>query len=125
MRENEGSMSVMDEEKSLQAFELEAHHKGSEIKQAHTQTHCVLQGVELLALAGDYAHLLLFKEQQRSWEMTDLHERAGLRMQAFRQGYEGNVLGDAQRLSRIAVLVTQRHSGKRRAKNRFPRSHSI
>ncbi len=107
----------------LQAFQLEAHHKGGEIKQAHTRTHCVLQGVELLVLAGDYAHLLLFKEQQRSWEMTDLHERAGLRMQAFRQGYEGELPGSSRERSRMAVRVVRRRP-KRRAKNRFARSQS-
>ena len=114
----------MHEGKRLHAFQLEAHHKGSEIKQAHTRTHCVLQGVELLALAGDYAHLLLFKEQQRSWEVTDLHERAGLRMLAFRQGYEGEVPGSTQEPSRMAVRVARRRP-KWRAKNRLPRSQSI
>ena len=114
----------MQEGRCLQAFQLEAYHKGGEIKHAHTRAHCLLQGVELLALAGDYAHLLLFKEQQCSWGMTGLHERAGLRMQAFRQGYEGELPGDAQMLSRMPVLVLQRRPGKRRAKNRLSRSHS-
>src|SRR6266581_7217438 len=86
MRENEGGMSVMQAGRSLQAFQLDAYHKGCEMKQAHVQARCVLQGAELLGLSGDYAHLLLFKEQQHSWEMTDLHERAGPRMRAFRQG---------------------------------------
>jgi hypothetical protein len=76
-----------------------------------------------LALSGDYAHLLLFKEQQ-SWEMTDLHERAGLRMQAFWQGYEGELLDDVEELSRTAVLVMQRRLGKRRAKNQLSRSQN-
>ncbi len=108
----------------LQALQLEAHHKGGEIKQAHTRTHCVLQGAELLALAGDYAHLLLFKEQQRSWEMADLHERAGLRMQAFKQGYEGELTGSTQERSGMAVRVARRRP-KRRAKNRLAHSQSI
>lgn len=90
-----------------------AHHKGSEIKQAHTRTHCVLQGVELLALAGDYAQLLLFKEQQRSCEMADLHERAGLRMQAFKQGYEGELAGSTQERSGMAVRVMRHRRPKR------------
>ena len=115
----------MPEGRCLQAFQLEAHHKGSEIKQAHTRTHCVLQGVELLALAGDYAHLLLFFEEQRSWEMADLHERAGLRMQAFRQGYEGELPGSTQERSRMAVRVVRRSRPRRRAKNRHARSQSI
>jgi hypothetical protein len=107
----------------LQAFQLEAYHRGSEFKKAHMQARCVLQGTELLALSGDYAHLSLFKEQQHFWEMTNLHERAGLRMRAFRQGYEGELPGDAQELSRMAVLVMQRRPGKRRAKNRLSRSY--
>ncbi len=123
MCENEGSMSVMQEGRSLQAFQLDAYHKGSEMKQAHVQARCVLQGAELLALSGDYAHLLLFMEQH-SWEMTDLHERAWLRMQAFCQGYEGELLGDAQELSEMAVLVMQRRKVKRRAENRLSRSQS-
>jgi hypothetical protein len=44
MRENEGSMSVMQEGRSLQALQLDAYHKGSEMKQAHIQARCVLQG---------------------------------------------------------------------------------
>ena len=114
----------MQEGRSLQALQLDAYHKGSEMKQAHIQALCILQGAELLALSGDYAHLLLFKELQHSWEMTDLHERAGLRMVAFRQGYEGTFAGFAQEPSRMAVLVVQRRSGKRRAKNRLSHSHS-
>ena len=114
----------MQEGRSLQAFQLDAYHKGGEMKQAHVQARCVLQGAELLALSGDYAHLMLFKEQQHSWEITDLHERAGLQMRAFRQGYEGKLPGDVEELSRMAVLVMQRRPGKRRAKNRLSRSHS-
>src|SRR5947209_1207691 len=117
-------MPVMQEGGRLQAFQLDAFCKGSEIKQAHIQARCVLQGAELLALSGDYAHLFLFKEQQHSWELTGLHERAGLRMRAFRQGYEGALPGDAQKLSGMAVLVMKRRPGKRRAKNRLSRSHS-
>lgn len=124
MRENEGSRSVMQEGRRLQAFQLDAYHKGSEIKKAHVQARCVLQGAELLALSGDYAHLLLFKEQRHSWEMMDLHKRAGLRMQAFWQGYEGKLPGDVEELSWMAVLVVQRRPGKRQAKNRLSRSHS-
>jgi len=124
MRENEGSMSVMQEGRRLQAVQLDAYHKGSEMKQEHAQARRVLQGGELLALSGDYAHLLLFKEQQHSWEMTNLHERAGLRMRAFRQGYEGELLGDVEEPSRMAVLVMQRCPGKRRPKNQLPRSQS-
>jgi len=115
----------MPEGRCLQAFQLEAHHKGGEIKQAHTRTHCVFQGVELLALAGDYAHLLLFKEQQRSWELTDLHERAGLRMLAFRQGYEGELPGCSQERSKMAMHVVRHRRPKRRAKNWHARSQSI
>ncbi len=114
----------MQEGRRLQAFQLEAYHKGGEVKQAHVQARCVLQEAELLALSGDYAHLLLFNEQQRFWEITDLHERAGLRMRAFRKGYEGTLPDDAQEHSRMAVLVVQRRSGKRRAKNRLSHSHS-
>jgi hypothetical protein len=124
IRENEGGLSVMQEGRRLQAFQLDAYHKGSEMKQAHVQACCVLQGTELLALSGDYAHLLLFMEQQHAWEMTDLHERAGLRMWAFRQGYEGTLPEDAQELSRMPVLVMPRRTGKRRTKNRLSRSHS-
>ena len=97
---------------------------GWQITQAHIQARCILQGAELLALSGDYAHLLIFKEQQRSWEMTDLHERAGLRMVAFRQGYVGTLAGFAQELSRMAILVVQHRRLKRRAKNRLARSQS-
>ena len=124
MSENEGDMSVMQEGRCLQAVQLDAYHKGSEIKQAHVQARCVVQGPELLALSGDYANLCLFKEQQCSWELTDLHERAGLRMQAFRRGYEGELLGDAQELSGMAVLVMQPRKGSRRAKNQLSRSQS-
>lgn len=124
IRENEGGMSVMHEGRRLQTFQLDAYHKGSEIKQAHVQARCVLEGAELLTLAGDYAHLLLFMEQQCSWEVADLHERAGLRMRAFRQGYEGAIPGDVQELSKIPVLVMRRRPGKRRAKNRLSLSHS-
>src|SRR3989442_9376291 len=115
-------MSVMQEGRSLQALQLDAYHKGSEMKQAHIQARCILQGAELLALSGDYAHLLLFKEQQRSCEMTDLHERAGLRMVAFRQGYVGTFAGFAQELSRMAILGVQHRRLKRRAQNRLSRS---
>src|SRR5260370_34262642 len=97
-------MSVMQEGRSLQALQLDAYHKGSEMKQAHIQALCILQGAELLALSGDYAHLLSFQEQQRSWEMTHLHERAGPRMVAFRQGYVGTFPGDAQEPSTVASL---------------------
>ena len=114
----------MQEGRRLQAVQLDAYHKGSEIKQAHVQAHCVVQGAELLALSGDYAHLFLFKEQQCSWELTDLHERAGLRMQAFRQGYEGELPGSTQERSRMTVRVVRRRP-KRRAKHRFTRSQSI
>jgi hypothetical protein len=114
----------MQEGRHLQAFQLDAYHKGSEMKQAHVKARCVLQGAELLALSGDYAHLLLFKELQHSWEMTDLHERAELCMVAFRQGYEGTFAGFAQEPSRMAVLVVQQRRWKRRAKNRLARSQS-
>ena len=115
----------MHEGRCLQAFQLEARHKGGEIKQAHIRMHCVLQGVELLALAGDYAQLLLFMEQQRSWEMMDLHERAGLRILAFRQGYEGELPGNIQERSRMAVHGEQHRHPKRRAKSRLARSQRI
>lgn len=124
MRENEGSMSAMQEGRSLQAFQLDAYHKGCEMKQAHVQARRVLLGAELLALSGDYAHLLLFKEQQHSWETMNLHERAGHRMRAFRQGYEGELPGNAQELSWMAVLVVHERRWKRRARNRLVRSHS-
>ncbi len=52
MCENEGSMSVMQKGRSLQAFQLDAYHKGSEMKQAHVQARRVLQGAELLACQG-------------------------------------------------------------------------
>lgn len=125
MREHEGSMVVMQEGRRLQAFQRDAYHKGSEIKLAHVQARSVLQGAELLALSADYAHLLLFKEQQHIWEMTDLHARAGLRMGAFRQGYEDACASGTEELSRMVVHVMQRRPGKRRAKNRLAHLHSI
>jgi hypothetical protein len=42
----------MQEGRRLQAFQLDAYHKGSEMKQAHMQARRVLQGTELLALGG-------------------------------------------------------------------------
>jgi hypothetical protein len=78
----------MQEVKSALALQRNAYLKGREIKQAHVQAHCVVQEAELLALSGDFAHLLLFKELQRSGEIANPHERAGLRLQAFWQGYE-------------------------------------
>jgi hypothetical protein len=114
----------MQEAMGRRALQQDAYRRGGEAKQAHVQAHRVLRGAELLVLSADYAQLLLFKELQRSWEMTDLHERAGLRMFAFRQGYEGTFVSDTEELARMAVQVVQRRPGKRRAKNRFARSQS-
>jgi hypothetical protein len=91
----------------------------------HGQAGHVLCGVELLVLSADYAHLLLFKEQQHSWERTDLHERAGLRMAAFRQGYEGTFGGFAQEPRMLTVHSEQHRHPKRRAKSRLARSQRI
>jgi hypothetical protein len=108
----------------MRALQQDAYRRGGETKQAHVQAHRVLRGAELLVLSADYAHLLLFKEQQHSWERTALHERAGLRMVAFRQGYEGTFAGAAQERSRVAVVVARHRRPKRRATNRFARSQS-
>jgi hypothetical protein len=75
-------------------------------------------------LSADYAHLLLFKEEQHSWERTDLHERAGLRMAAFRQGYEGAFVGFALELPGMAVPVVRHRRPKKRPKNRLARVQS-
>src|SRR6266852_4652137 len=109
----------------IRALQQDAYRRGGEARQAHVQARRVLQEAELLALSGDYAHLLLFKEQQHSWEITDLYERAGLRMLAFRQGYEGELPGGAQEPSRMAVLVAQQRWRKSRPKKRLVRSQSI
>ena len=94
----------------MRALQLDAYRRGGEIKRVHEQARCVLRGAELLALAGDYAHLLLFKELQQPWGMTNLHERAGLRMRAFWKGYEAEPLE--------AEGVAARASTKRRSKRR-------
>lgn len=114
----------MQEAMSTRALQQEAYRRGSEARQAQGQARRVLEGVELLVLSADYAHLLLFQEQQHSWEMTGLHERAGIRMVAFRQGYEGTLAGDTQECSKMVVLVTRHRRPKRREKNRLARSHS-
>ena len=72
---------------------MRLHFKGTPISKGARSSrpicrHCVVQGAQLLALSGDFAHLLLFKELQRSGEIANPHERAGLRLQAFWQGYE-------------------------------------
>jgi hypothetical protein len=114
----------MQEAMRVQVLQQDAYRRGGETKLAHVQARRVLRGAELLVLSADYAHQLLFKEQQHSWEMTDLHERAELRMVAFRQGYEGTCAGDALELSSMAVLVLRHRRPKRRAKNRLARFQS-
>lgn len=102
----------MREVMSMRALQLDAYRRGGEIKRVHEQARCVLRGAELLALAGDYAHLLLFKELQQPWAMTNLHERAGLRMWAFWKGYEAEPLEAAGGAARAS---TKRRSKRRRS----------
>lgn len=83
----------MQQDSGLRTLQQDAYRRGGEVKQAHVQARRVLTGVDLLTLAVDYAHLLLFKESQHSWGVTNLYERAGLRMRAFWRGYENGPQG--------------------------------
>ena len=109
----------------MRALQQDASHRGGQTRQVHAQARRVLGGAELLILSADYAHLQIFKEQQRSWGRTDLYERAGLRMAAFRQGYEGTFGDFTQEPRMMTVHGEQHHLPKRRVKKRTARSQRI
>jgi hypothetical protein len=103
----------------MRALQLDAYRRGSEIKRAHEQARCVLRGAELLALAGDYAHLLLFKELQHPWGMTNLYERAGLRIRAFWCGYEDGPRDAFEKALRVGLPGMPRRMKRRRGTHRL------
>src|ERR1700694_5843179 len=97
------------------ALQRDAYHAGDEIKRAHMQACCVMQGAEVMTLSSDYACLQLFKEQQQSWMIANLHERAGLRMWAFCQGYKGESPGRPGGLAQAAPpMYAKRRRGMHR-----------
>jgi len=98
---------------SAQALQRDAYRAGDEIKQAHVRGCCVVQGSEAVTLSADYACLQLFKEQQHSWLIANLHERAELRMWAFWQGYEGETLGCLEETAQAAILAPHMHAKRR------------
>jgi hypothetical protein len=102
----------MQEVGNVLALQHDAYCKGIEFKQAHLHARCVLRGAQLLALAGDYAITQLFRETQRQWEIRNLHERAGLRMRAFRMGYEGQPLAAAGRAAGASGRRSKRRPGR-------------
>jgi hypothetical protein len=101
------------------ALQRDAYRAGDEIKRAHTRACCVMQGAEVMALSSDYACLQLFKEQQQSWMIANLHQRAGLRMWAFCQGYAGETLGCPGGRAQAASPM---YAKKRRGMHRHTRS---
>ncbi len=68
----------------MRALQQDAYRPGGETRQAHR----VVRGADLRLLSADFAPLLLLEEQQRSEQIANPHERAGLRMQEFQRGYE-------------------------------------
>src|SRR6266568_4204948 len=99
IRSRTGMLETMSE----LALQRDAYRAGDEIKRAHTRACCVMEGVEVMALSSDYACLQLFKEQQQCWVISNLHERAGLRMWAFCQGYTSETPGRLEGLAQAAI----------------------
>ena len=96
------------ESASARALQQDAYRAGNEMKQSHVQASCVRQGAAVAVMSADYACVQLFKEQQRCWSIAHLHERAGVRMWDFCQGYQGEALG---RLPFLPCQCTQDVSG--------------
>lgn len=107
---------------SALVLQRDAYRAGDEIKRVHMRACCVMQGAEVAALSADYACLLLFKEQQRSWMISNLHERAGLRMWAFYQGYQGETPGRLEETARAAIPAPRMYAKRRRGTHRHVRS---
>lgn len=64
----------------------EAYLWGQQMKQSHLQQQCVITDEACAILAADFAQVYLFKSNQHiTVEAT--HERAGLCMKAFEEGY--------------------------------------
>ncbi len=103
-------------------LQRDAYRAGDEIKRAHTRACCVMQGTELMALSSDYASLQLFREQQQSWLIANLHERAGLRMWAFCQGYAGETPARLEGLAQAAIPTPPMYAKRRRGMHRHIRS---
>jgi hypothetical protein len=114
----------MQEDVGMAAIQRDAYRRGGEVKRVHMQVHRVLQGTELLVLSGDYAQLLLFKELQRSEEIANLHERAGLRIQAFGRGYRDGPQDGVETISRVDHPgIPRRKKSRRRGKHRSAAHH--
>jgi len=108
----------MQQDLGIRTLQQDAYRRGGEVKQAHVQRRRVLQGVDLLMLAADYAHLMLFKELQQSWEVTNRYERAGLRLRAFRRGYEDGPRGAFDEAFRASLSGIPRRRQRRRGMHR-------
>lgn len=106
---------------SAHALQREAHRAGDEVKRADVRACCVKQGAEVVTLSADYACLQLFKEQQRSWTISNLHERAGARMGAFCQGYQGEALGPFDVTASVALPALPMRARRKRGMHRHHR----
>jgi len=106
---------------SAQALQRDAYRAGDEVKRAHVRACCVKQGAEVVTLSADYACLQLFKEQQHSWTIANLHERAGARMWAFCQGYQGEAPGRFDTTASVALPALSMRARRKRGMHRHPR----
>jgi hypothetical protein len=119
-----GGIAVRDN-MNVQALQRDASHAGNEIKLAHARASCVKQGAEVLALSADYAILQLFREQQHCWSITNLHERAGARMWAFCQGYQGEAQGRFDVTASLPLPDPPMRARRRRGMHRHRRQVGV
>jgi len=71
---------------TMEQIQQEAYGRGQQMKQSHLHEQRVVTDEGLAILAADFAQVSLFKSNQHmSGEAA--HERAGLCMRAFEEGY--------------------------------------
>ena len=75
---------------TMAEIQQEAYVRGQQMQQWHHQQQRVVTGEALVILAADFAHVSLFKANQRM-SVVAAHERAGVCERAFLEGYRSQL----------------------------------